>query len=100
MTGDLESPGLDDLLAEEPQRCDVLMAPHHGSRKSNSPALAHWCRPRWVVFSDDGRLNTPEIDRTYQSLGGQTLHTWNSGAVHVAIDAAGIEVSPMLKPRP
>ena len=49
------------------------MAPHHGSRKSNSPELARWCRPRWVVFSDDGRLNTPEIDRTYQALGGQTL---------------------------
>jgi competence protein ComEC len=99
LTGDLESPGLDDLLAEEPQPCDVLMAPHHGSRKSNSPALARWCRPRWVVFSDDGHLNTPEIDRTYQSLGGQTLHTWNSGAVHVRIDPAGIEVSPLLKPQ-
>ena len=97
LTGDLESPGLDDLLAEEPQQCDVLMAPHHGSRKSNSPALARWCRPRWVVFSDDGHLNTPEIDRTYQSLGGQTLHTWNSGAVHVRIDPAGIEVLPTLK---
>jgi competence protein ComEC len=100
LPGDLESPGLEDLLAEEPRRVAVLLAPHHGSRKSNSPELARWCRPRWVVFSDDGRLNTPEIDRTYQALGGQTLHTWNSGAVHVAIGAAGIRVSPLLKPQP
>jgi competence protein ComEC len=100
LTGDLESPGLDDLLAEEPLRCDVLMAPHHGSRKSNSPALARWCRPRWVVFSDDGHLNTPEIDRGYQSLGGQTLHTWNSGAVHVRIAPEGIEVAPTIIPSP
>ncbi len=37
LPGDLESPGLDDLLAEEPRRCDVLLAPHHGSRQSHSP---------------------------------------------------------------
>ena len=62
LPGDLESPGLDDMLAEEPRRCEVLMAPHHGSRKSNSPGLAAWCRPRWVVFSGDGRWNLPEIN--------------------------------------
>ena len=75
LPGDLESPGLDDMLAEEPRRCDVLMAPHHGSRKSNSPGLAAWCKPRWVVFSGDGRWNLPEIDATYEAVGGQTLHT-------------------------
>ncbi|MEN6366932.1 MAG: ComEC/Rec2 family competence protein [Thermoguttaceae bacterium] len=37
LPGDLESPGLEQVLAEEPHRCDVLLAPHHGSRKSNSP---------------------------------------------------------------
>jgi competence protein ComEC len=36
-TGDLESPGLDDVLAEEPYDCDLLMAPHHGSRFSDPP---------------------------------------------------------------
>ena len=38
LPGDLESPGLDDVLAEEPRHCDVLLAPHHGSRQSNVPA--------------------------------------------------------------
>ena len=28
LTGDLESPGLEDVLAEEPWHCDILMAPH------------------------------------------------------------------------
>jgi competence protein ComEC len=37
LPGDLESPGLDDVLAEEPRHCDVLMAPHHGSRQSHVP---------------------------------------------------------------
>ena len=85
LPGDLESPGLDDMLAEEPRPCEVLMAPHHGSRKSNSPALAAWCKPRWVVFSGDGRWNLPEIDATYRAVGGQTLHTHNCGAIRVRI---------------
>ncbi len=37
LTGDLESPGLEDVLAEEPYHCDILMAPHHGSRYSDPP---------------------------------------------------------------
>ncbi len=74
-------------MAEEPLRCDVLMAPHHGSRQSNSPELAAWCRPRWVVFSGDGRWNVPEVNATYQTIGGQVLHTYQSGAILVRIVA-------------
>jgi competence protein ComEC len=35
LTGDLESPGLDDVLDEEPLDCDVVLAPHHGSPRSS-----------------------------------------------------------------
>jgi competence protein ComEC len=35
LTGDLESPGLEDVLAEEPLDCDVVLAPHHGSPRSS-----------------------------------------------------------------
>jgi competence protein ComEC len=35
LTGDLESPGLADVLAEEPLDCDAILAPHHGSRRSD-----------------------------------------------------------------
>ena len=97
LPGDLESPGLDDMLAEEPRPCEVLMAPHHGSRKSNSPGLAAWCKPRWVVFSGDGRWNLPEIDSTYRAVGGQTLHTYNCGAIRVRIDGDGVQVSQFVE---
>jgi competence protein ComEC len=101
LPGDLESSGLDSLLATEPRHCEVLMAPHHGSRQSNSPALARWCEPRWVVFSDDGRWNLPEIDATYQAVGSQTLHTNAAGAINVRVDAKGVVVSPFIsKPPP
>jgi competence protein ComEC len=37
LTGDLEPPGLDDVMAEAPADCDVLLAPHHGSASSDPP---------------------------------------------------------------
>ncbi len=98
LPGDLESPGLDEMLAQQPRQCEVLMAPHHGSRKSNSPALAAWCRPRWVVFSGDGRWNLPAINQTYQAVGSQTLHTHACGAIRVQIGDGGVEVSQFVKP--
>ncbi len=97
LPGDLESPGLEELLAQKPMHCDVLLAPHHGSRRSNSPGLAAWCRPDWVVFSGDGRWSLPEIDATYRAVGSRTIHTFKSGAVEATIDKQGATVKSFLK---
>lgn len=97
LPGDLESPGLDAMLTGDPRPCDVLMAPHHGSRISNSPGLAAWCKPRWVVFSGDGRWSLPEIDSTYRAVGGRSLHTYHSGAIHVRINGEGVHVSQFVE---
>ena len=53
--GDLESPGLDELLAETPLDCDVVLAPHHGSMRSDPPGFAAWSTPEWVIISGDSR---------------------------------------------
>ena len=98
LPGDLESPGLNDLLAEEPMRCEVLLAPHHGSRKSNSPELAAWCRPRWVVLSGGGRWNRPDIEATYRAVGGRVLPTSDRGAIRARITAEGIQMSGFVEP--
>jgi competence protein ComEC len=97
LPGDLESPGMDDMLTEEPRRCDVLMAPHHGSRQSNSPGLAAWCKPRWVVFSGSVRWSSPEVDLTYQAVGACPLHTHLSGAIRTQLGKAGAKITPFLK---
>jgi competence protein ComEC len=96
LPGDLEAPGLDDLLAEEPRHCDILLAPHHGSRQSNSPELAKWCTPRCVVISGDGRWDSPEVAAPYRAVGAAVLHTYDCGAIAVRITPGGIEVSPFL----
>ncbi len=41
LAGDLESPGLDDVMAEAPYDCDALLAPHHGSAFSDPPGTGN-----------------------------------------------------------
>jgi hypothetical protein len=50
------------------------------------------------LFSDDGRWNFPEINATYQAVGGRALHTCEGGAVQVRIAADGVRVTPFVKP--
>jgi competence protein ComEC len=96
LPGDLEFDGLKEFLDAKPQACDVMMAPHHGSQQSNLPELAQWASPAWVIFSDDGRWNRPEIDATYQKVGAKTMHTSDCGAIRMRIDTQGVSASPFL----
>jgi len=98
LTGDLEPPGLDDLMAERPLDCDLLLAPHHGGRRSNTPELAQWCRPEWVVVSGSaGRGSLSALRENYATLGSQVLHTGESGMITVTIGAGGMSVEPFLE---
>jgi competence protein ComEC len=98
LPGDLESPGLEDVLAERPWDCDVLLAPHHGSRSSNPPGLAEWCSPEWVVVSGSLDSYQAETRATYRAANAEVLHTGEAGAISVRIDARGMVVEPF-RPR-
>ena len=98
LPGDLESPGLDGMLAEEPVDYDVLMVPHHGSQRSNPPGLAAWSTPEWVVISGSSRWDPGPVESAYEAAGGRVLHTADTGAVSVTIDAAGLRVGTFLSP--
>ena len=100
LTGDLESPGLERLLSREPLRCEVLLAPHHGSTKSNSAALAAWCRPRFVVISGDGRRNRPDGKSPYRAVGARVFDTYECGAVGARITADGVEIGTFAESPP
>jgi len=89
LTGDIESPGLDRLLASPAVDCDVLLAPHHGSRHSNPRAMTRWCHPEWVVISG-GRWDRAEgVERTFRRAGAEVLHTARFGAVRFQVSLRG-----------
>jgi competence protein ComEC len=99
LPGDLGPPGLYDVMAEEPIDCDVLLVPHHGSRQSNPPGLAAWSTPQWVIISGSHRWDPRPVEAAYRAAGSQILHTADTGAVRVTIDAAGVKVARFLELR-
>jgi competence protein ComEC len=88
LPGDLESPGLEQLLAQPGRTCDVLMAPHHGSQHSDPQAMSAWCRPRWVIVSNHLPA-APSLRDAYERHGAVVLDTATSGAVSIGIEADG-----------
>jgi competence protein ComEC len=85
LPGDLESPGIDDVMAEAPYDCDVLLAPHHGSRRSDPPGFSAWSKPEWVVLSGGGGEQAAPVIRTYEEAGARVLVTNEVGAVQFKV---------------
>ena len=85
LPGDLETPGLEDVLEEEPLPTDVVMAPHHGSARSNPRGFAAWATPAWVVISGGRSRDAGPVVDAYRSAGAEVLHTAHDGAVRVCI---------------
>jgi competence protein ComEC len=92
LPGDLESPGLDDLLAELPYDCDVLLAPHHGSRQSDPPGFAAWSRPEWVVISGGRGAEVKPVIETYRQAGARVVRTHDSGLVRFSVAADSVRI--------
>jgi len=89
LPGDLESPGLDDLMAERPYNCDILLAPHHGSRRSDPPGFAAWSRPEWVVVSSGGGDDIEPVRHTYGRAGARVFSTNDVGAIAFRVAPQG-----------
>jgi competence protein ComEC len=87
-TGDLERDGLYRLLSKDRLDTDVLLSPHHGSIQANTPDLARWSTPEWLVVScrDDAVR-----DRLEKSFGPETtiLTTARHGAIRCVIQSDG-----------
>jgi competence protein ComEC len=92
LTGDLEGPGLERVLGMEFPSIDILMAPHHGSRTSNTPALAAWARPKLVVSCEGLPRGLTRAPEPYTPVGVRFLGTWPNGAVTVRSHSTGLIV--------
>jgi competence protein ComEC len=103
LPGDLESPGLDDLLAELPLDCDIVMAPHHGSRRSDPGGFADWSTPEHVVLSG-GRdvediADIESVKNSYRHRGATVYHTAQHGAVRFEVRKEGITTTTLRQVR-
>jgi competence protein ComEC len=92
LPGDLESPGIEDLMAELPHDCDVLLAPHHGSRRSDPPGFAAWSTPEWVVVSC-GNVDVGPAVRSYGLAGATAFQTNLDGTITFSLGRRPLDVA-------
>jgi competence protein ComEC len=69
-----------------------MMAPHHGSKVTNTSNLADWARPRVVVSCQGPPRGLPVLDEVYKPKGAQVFGTWPHGAVTVRSHASGLVI--------
>lgn len=92
LTGDLESPGLESLMNEPRLDCDVVLAPHHGSGRSDPPGFAAWSQPEFVVISCGSGDDSTSVREAYEARSAVVLNTAECGAVTAVIHEDGLEV--------
>jgi competence protein ComEC len=91
LTGDLESEGMRRLLNTPRIDCDILMAPHHGSARSEPAGIVNWSTPEWAVISR-GQSGPQTADPYRPLLGPRALSTAETGAVRARLSDDGVEV--------
>ncbi|MFA9461550.1 DNA internalization-related competence protein ComEC/Rec2 [Thiohalorhabdus methylotrophus] len=92
LPGDLEEAGERRLVrAGELREQAVVVAPHHGSATSSSPAFVAATDPEWVVYSTGYRnrwgFPRPEVAARYARVGAAALNTATDGAVRIRLGA-------------
>lgn len=89
LTGDLEAEGERRLVARQGAALasEVVVAGHHGSRSSSSPAFVAAVRPRWVLYSAGrgNRYGHPhrEVLARWAAAGAEGWHSDRAGAIRV-----------------
>lgn len=92
LTGDIEAPQEAGLLRSGLKlQADVLLAPHHGSRTSSSPAFVEAVAPHTVVVQAGYRNRfghpAPQVVQRYVDLGVALVATPQCGAVDWSAEA-------------
>jgi competence protein ComEC len=79
----------------------TLVAPHHGSRSSSTPAFLDWSQPNTIVISSRGGARGqqphPSVLARYRALNAAVYTTFTHGAVAFETDGRGFRVHPFLR---
>ena len=91
LTGDIESASEHALLqsSKGALSADILVAPHHGSKTSSSPAFVKTVNPGMVLFPagyrNRYRFPNQDIVARYTQIGAETYDTGTGGAIRVRL---------------
>ena len=104
LSGDLEGPALERFVASDPDSCDVVVAPHHGSGTSLPPDLARVTRPDWVIVSGVGGRRWAEVRQAYETARADgrpctVIKTGGDGAIAIRFDADRVAVEQWARGR-
>jgi competence protein ComEC len=95
LTGDIEKRAEDALLARGLPQTDLVVAPHHGSATSSTPAFVEAVKARIAVFSAGyrNRWHFPRTDvvERWRAAGAKVLTTIEGGALEWSVAAEGIQ---------
>ncbi|MBW2741711.1 MAG: hypothetical protein JRE64_23355 [Deltaproteobacteria bacterium] len=100
--GDIMAKAEKELVAisGDDLKSNVLIAPHHGSKTSNSEFFIDSIDPEVVIFSSGwrNRYRFPHTSvlKKYKERGCRILRTDSHGAVTISTDGQSLEVSPMI----
>jgi competence protein ComEC len=100
LPGDLETPGLEDVMDETPLDSEIIMAPHHGSLRSDPLGFSAWSTPQHVVISGGVGHDVGAVRWAYEYGGADVAHTATDGAIRYDISRLGISVSTHLSSIP
>jgi competence protein ComEC len=104
ITGDIKAPAEAELVqsAGTDLAAAVMVAPHHGSKTSSTPAFVEAVRPKVTVASVGWRnryhFPHPSVVHRLEQVGSRVLRTDIDGAVHMATDGRCLRVTPFLSP--
>jgi len=102
--GDIKAPAEAELVqsAGAQLAATVLVAPHHGSKTSSTPALIAAVNPRLTVASVGWRnrfhFPHPAVVQRLEQAGSRVLRTDMDGAVQIVTDGKRLRVVPFLSP--
>ncbi len=97
LPGDLESPGLEDVMAELPIDTNVAMAPHHGSLRSDPLGFSTWATPEYVAISGGSGRDIGAVRWAYEYGGAKVFHTAVDGAIRFEVTGDGVIASTFVK---
>jgi len=79
----------------------ILVAPHHGSRSSSTPAFLNRVQPASVVISSGApqsyHLPHPSIVKRYKDRGYQIFRTNQNGAIVITTDGSDLRIEPTIQ---